>query len=89
MEWVCVNDQLPPLGVEVFVYGIIDPSFDKPLIAGMPKKSIWVNKRIKTSNYTDGNGFMRLSRYGHLMITHWLPIPKLNGKEIFETLPVN
>lgn len=50
-------------------------------------KNVWITKRSKNGSYTDGNGFLRLHRYGHLAISHWLPIPLLDGKEIFETLP--
>lgn len=33
MEWTHVDNQLPPIGVEVIVYGIIDPFLDQRLTA--------------------------------------------------------
>lgn len=78
-KWISVGDCLPEPGVHVFVYGVLDDSF---------KGIVWITKRIKPCHCTDGNGFARLNGYGHFAITHWLPIPKLNDKEIFETLPV-
>ena len=90
MEWINVEDRLPELGVHVFVYGEIDPSFEGVILPGMPsKKYVWITKRINPSNVTDGNGFCRMYLRGHLDIKYWLPIPKLNGEEIFETLPVD
>ena len=88
-EWISVEERLPELGEHVFVYGELDPAFDGVIYPGMPpKKHIWISKRIKQSQHTDGNGFMRMYLRGHLAISHWLPIPKMNGQEIFETLPV-
>ena len=88
-EWISVEERLPKLGEHVFVYGELDPSFDGIIFPGMPSnKFVWINKRIKKSQHTDGNGFLRLHLRGHLSISHWLPIPKINGQEIFETLPV-
>lgn len=87
-KWTSVGDRLPDPGVHVFVYGVLDNSFKGFVLGNMKHCDIWITKRIKPCHCTDGNGFARLRGYGHFAITHWLPIPKLNDKEIFETLPV-
>lgn len=87
-KWISVAERLPEPGVHVFVYGEIDPSFGGVIFPDMPAKYVWITKRIKPSNCTDGYGFAKIHMRGHLAITHWLPIPKLNGQEIYETLPV-
>ena len=89
-EWISVKEQLPEPGVHVFVYGELDPAFEGTIFPGMPNnKAVWITKRIQQSQHTDGNGFIRVHLRGHLAISHWLPIPKLNGQEIYETLPVD
>ena len=88
-KWISVEERLPEYGVNVFVYGELDPSFEGVIFPGMPpRKYVWITKRIKPDKHTDGNGFIRLYLRGHLAIKYWLPIPKLNEQEIFETLPV-
>ena len=87
-KWISVGDRLPEPGEHVFVHGVLDESFKGVVLGNIKRRDIWITKRIKPCQCTDGNGFARLNGYGHLAITHWLPIPKLNDKEIFETLPV-
>lgn len=94
-EWISVNDRLPDFGVHVFVYGenptertVNETSRVIRFVLTDRKvgKDVWISKRVCPNNYTDGNGFFRVYGYSHLTITHWLPIPLMNGKEIFETL---
>ena len=94
LEWICVEERLPDERVHVLVYGVLDenllPNMGTPykiLFAGQATRAVFTTKRIKPSACTDGNGFARFHPYGHLRITHWFPIPKLNGEELFETLP--
>jgi hypothetical protein len=87
-KWISIGECLPEPGVYVFVYGVLDESFQGIVWGDIRRRDIWITKRIKPGQHTDGNGFARLHGYGHLSITHWLPIPELDGKEIFETLPV-
>lgn len=87
-KWISVGERLPVPGEHVFVYGVLDKSFDGVVLGYIKPRDIWITKRIKPCQHTDGNGFARLKGYGHFAITHWLPIPKLNDEEIFATLPV-
>ena len=94
LEWISVEERLPDERVNVLVYGVLDetllPEFGTPykiLFAGQPTRAVFTTKRIKPSGVTDGNGFARFYPYGHLRVTHWFPIPKINGKVLFETLP--
>lgn len=94
LEWISVEQLLPDMGVHVLVYGVLDeellPNCGTPykvLFAGQQTRAVFTTKRIKPSGVTDGNGFARIHPYAHLRVTHWFPIPKLNGKEIYETLP--
>ena len=82
-KWISVEDRLPDPGVHVFVTGVPDVQY-----CVSKQRDVWVTKRVKPSEHTDGHGFLKFGGYGYLVITHWLPIPQLNGKEIFETLPV-
>ena len=79
LEWISVYERLPPEHEYVWVLGI-EEQF------GRKVKQTWVTKRKKPDSYTDGYGFIKAGQ-GHIRITHWFPIPKLNGKEIYETLP--
>ena len=94
LEWISVEERLPDEGVHVLVYGVLDeellPNCGTPykvLFAGLQTRAVFTTKRIKPSCVTDGNGFARIYPYSHLRITHWFPIPKLDGKDIYETLP--
>ena len=53
------------------------------------RRDVWIDKRVRPDEHTDGHGFLKIGGHGHFAITHWLPIPKLEGQEIFETLPVD
>jgi len=88
-KWISVEERLPEPGVHVFVYGVLDESFHGVVFGDIKYHDIWITKRIKPCQHTDGNGFARIHGRGHLAITHWLPIPKIGGQEIFETLPVD
>lgn len=35
---------------------------------------------------SDGNGFLLLKFHEEYKITHWFPIPKLDGKELYERI---
>jgi hypothetical protein len=94
LEWISVEERLPEERVHVLVYGVLDPALlpnmgtpYKILMAGQVPRAVFVTKRIRVSGVTDGYGFARFYPYGHLRVTHWFPMPKLNGKEVFETLP--
>lgn len=87
-KWISIGERLPEPGEHVFVYGVLDESFDGIVLGDIKYHDVWITKRIKPSQHTDGNGFARIHGHGHFAITHWLPIPKLEGQEIFETLPV-
>ena len=87
-KWISVDERLPEPGVHIFVYGVLDDSFAGIVLGNITHRAVWITKRIKPGQHTDGNGFARLWGYGHFAITHWLPIPKVDGQEIFETLPV-
>ena len=83
-KWISVEERLPEPGVHVFVTGVPDEQYCHV----SRRRDAWINKRVKPSEHTDGYGFLKAGGNGHFVITHWLPIPKLNGQEIFETLPV-
>ena len=79
LEWISVEERLPPEREHVWVLGIEEQ-------LGINTKHTWISKRKKPDSHTDGYGFIKTD-HGHLRITHWFPIPKLDGKELFETLP--
>ena len=94
LEWISVEERLPDEGVHVWVLGVTDDSVPVCYADGEdhsndPRRPMmmWTCKRTKKDQYTDGNGFLRIYPYGQFVITHWFPIPKLDGKEIYETLP--
>ena len=95
LEWISVKERLPREREQVWVLGVLDDSIPVYYADGEdhsndPRRpmQMWVCKRTEKDQYTDGNGFMRIRPYGQFVITHWFPIPKLNGEEVFETLPV-
>jgi hypothetical protein len=90
-QWISVGEKLPKLREQVFVLGQLDDSI--PICSSgneAPKQkplNIWITKRADCANYTDGNGFIRLYPYGQFIITHWFPIPQINGIDVYPTLP--
>jgi hypothetical protein len=83
-EWISVKKRLPELGKHVFVTGVPDEKYCKV----SKRRDVWIDKRVQPDEHTDGLGFLKIGGHGHFAITHWLPIPKIDGQEIFETLPV-
>lgn len=94
LEWISVEERLPDEGVHVWVLGVDEGRIPVCYADGEDHSNehrpmmMWACKRMKKDRHTDGNGFMRIHPYGEFVITHWFPIPKLNGKDIYETLPV-
>ena len=94
LEWISVEERLPNEGVQVWVLGVLDESVPvcscngESLTDDRRPMQMWICKRTEKNQHTDGNGFLRIYPYGQFVITHWFPIPKLNRKEVFATLPV-
>lgn len=87
--WISVKERLPEIGEHVFVYGVLDESLQGAVCGDIKNHAVWITTRIKPGMHTDGNSFARMHGYAHLAISHWMPIPKINGQEIYETLPVD
>lgn len=91
-NFISVKDRLPELRECVLVFGVLDaniPIFnsDGERIYHTDKVfDIWFNKRTEPSEHTDGNGFLLLKFYKEYKITHWFPLPKLDGKELYERI---
>lgn len=90
-EWISVEERLPDLNEQVFVIGQIGDTLtpvrnsDGTVTYRKPIK-IWITKRIDGDRFNDGNGFLRIYPHGGDEITHWFPIPKLNGESTFLVL---
>lgn len=91
-NFICVKDRLPELRESVLVFGVLDaniPIFnsDGERIYHSDKVfDVWFNKRTEPSEHTDGNGFLLLKFHEEYKITHWFPLPKLDGKELYERI---
>lgn len=92
LNFISVKDRLPELRECVLVFGVLDaniPIFnsDGERIYHPDKVfDVWFNKRTEPSEHTDGNGFLLLKFHEEYKITHWFPLPKLDGKELYERI---
>lgn len=92
LNFISVKDQLPELRENVLVLGVL--YVDLPIFNSdgeriyYPNKvfDVWFNKRTEPSEHTDGNGFLLLKFHEEYKITHWFPLPKLDGKELYERI---
>ena len=66
LDWVSVEDGLPPYGEEVFVTSKMAPD------------NVFKNRRVESTTVPkDGNDFIILWEGRMARITHWKPIDKL------------
>ncbi len=66
VDWVSVEDGLPPYGEEVFVTSKMAPD------------NVFKNRRVESTTVPkDGNDFIILWEGRMVRITHWKPIEKL------------
>ena len=92
LNFISVKDRLPELRECVLVFGVLDASIpifnsDGERIYHPDKVfDVWFNKRTEPSEHTDGNGFLLLKFHEEYKITHWFPLPKLDGKELYERI---
>ena len=84
-RWISVEERLPEVGQEVFVYGPREAKRmwpDNPLLFYPEERVIWQTRRAERPDCcTDGNSFLRTEGYADAFITHWFPMPSFDGAE--------